>query len=335
MCVIRPYQPEPIGFWSSHGDERNNVQSTMSPLLGETVLSENPKIVVYFNNVVIDTIDFTVYKGRFAHRAVNIIKSQKLTLHCSTNHSKIVDYFCTIKFEDVNYFVTSEFTPLAADVFYTNQLMLSDYISVIEYLTRQAVFSFDGLWVFEWGGEIKTLVWDTEAESLIRPIFYIYRLLIDVREQSNAPLPLLGDLVRRIENRLLDRVDQVRAHPFFWSPAKCLTYILDVQKVVEYMNFVKEYSLAKLVSPISNMYGEWQNFLAPSILERLPVTQGKGVLGLVKCIRNLSVHITDIQLIAIFGEDFATFWISRFPSLVLHLYTIFGSLYINHGKDPV
>ncbi|ORY82491.1 kinase-like domain-containing protein [Protomyces lactucae-debilis] len=162
-----------------------------------------------------------------------------------------------------------------------------------------------------------------------------------IRNRANlAHLDLLGDLgflakdliARMILPNPRDRPDAatVLQHPFFWSAERRLNFLLDVSDRFELEERDPPSPLLLLLeAPAQQVVGDnWASKLDRHFLENLGKYRkykGHSIMDLLRAMRNKKHHYQDLpeqvqQALGPLPQGFLTYFMSRFPLLLLHAY---------------
>ncbi|KAJ7326429.1 hypothetical protein DFH08DRAFT_816747 [Mycena albidolilacea] len=123
-------------------------------------------------------------------------------------------------------------------------------------------------------------------------------------------------------------------HPFFWDPARRLTFLQDASDRFEIMTRVpKEPYLLVLERGASGIVGnDWLSRLDPLFLENLGKFRkydGRSVQDLLRALRNKKHHYQDLpdkvkRNLGPMPEGFLAYFTRRFPRLFLHVHSVVG-----------
>jgi serine/threonine-protein kinase/endoribonuclease IRE1 len=123
-------------------------------------------------------------------------------------------------------------------------------------------------------------------------------------------------------------------HPFFWSNEKILEFFIDVSNRLEPRDTQSHGARSLFQEDSSEVIGvNWLQQLEPeiraSLLHRNRMNYNEtSIEDLIRALRNKKNHYDDMSQSArnIFGpipDGFTTFWTSKFPNLLMHVYLKF------------
>ncbi|KZO94710.1 hypothetical protein CALVIDRAFT_538819 [Calocera viscosa TUFC12733] len=126
--------------------------------------------------------------------------------------------------------------------------------------------------------------------------------------------------------------DDCLIHPFFWTPAKRLSFLQDASDRFEVMEREpKEAPLLALETDAAKVLGpDWHRKLDKAVIENLGKFRkydGKSVQDLLRALRNKKHHYQDLpdhvkRLYGPLPEGFLGYFTRRFPQLFLHVYGV-------------
>ena len=169
--------------------------------------------------------------------------------------------------------------------------------------------------------------------NIIRKQVYLQRLDGLGEEGHEAQHLILA--MTQYEAKDRPSATKVMSHPYFWSPARRLTFLQDASDRFDIME--KDPPAAPLVAletGAAQVVGiDWHRKIDKQFMEDIGKRRkydGKSVEDLLRAIRNKKHHIHDLpsNLKRLFGtlpDGFLAYFTSRFPKLFLHTYEVVDS----------
>jgi len=127
----------------------------------------------------------------------------------------------------------------------------------------------------------------------------------------------------------------VLLHPFFWTPARRLTFLQDASDRFEIMNRdPREMPLVMLETGAQQVVGnDWHSRLDRTFIDNLGKFRkydGRSVQDLMRALRNKKHHYQDLpenvkRNLGSLPEGFLMYFTHRFPALFLHVYYVVSS----------
>lgn len=132
-------------------------------------------------------------------------------------------------------------------------------------------------------------------------------------------------------------LQEVLAHPLFWSKEKILAFFLDVSDRIEKEDESRCSLLRRLEDPtsaLSVVRGDWRDHICPEValdLRRYRTYKGGSVRDLLRALRNKKNHYRELtpEAQASLGhipEQFTSYWLTRFPLLLPHSWLKFEAV---------
>ncbi|KAI9227057.1 MAG: kinase-like domain-containing protein [Piptocephalis tieghemiana] len=125
----------------------------------------------------------------------------------------------------------------------------------------------------------------------------------------------------------------VLAHPYFWSPATQLTFLMDLSDRLERERRPGK-NLTRLPSGEVNIIGDWRRRVDAGLLAdlgRRRTYDGGSVRELLRAIRNKRHHFQELapKVRALFADEgpeaYLAYWSNRFPRLLLWVWRVAGT----------
>lgn len=124
----------------------------------------------------------------------------------------------------------------------------------------------------------------------------------------------------------------ILTHPFFWSSDKVLTFFLDVSDRIEKASEDSFPVLRRLEERASDIVkGDWRDHICSHValdLRKYRTYKGDNLRDLLRALRNKKNHYRELttdaqESLGTIPDGFVEYWVSRFPSLLEHVYGVF------------